>query len=131
MWKYRVVENPNEEHARIELLDSKFEGLVYQYGKVTWNEDNFQLNFERTIRRLPTENPEGKTVEDLNKDNDLQEIMGTILAELLLKVPKDRTMKTGKIIQQHLIWNDSNGVRHERFVPLPEWETDEENATEK
>ena len=52
MWKYRVVENPNEEHA-IELLDSKFEGLVYQYGKVTWNEDNFQLNFERTIRRLP------------------------------------------------------------------------------
>ena len=39
--------------------------------------------------------------------------------------------KTGKIIQQHLIWNDSNGVRHEAFVPLPEWETDEENATEK
>ena len=83
MWKYRVVENTNEEHAAIELLDSKFEGLVYQYGKVTWNEDNFQLNFERTIRRLPTENPEGKTVEDLNKDNDLQEIMGTILVELL------------------------------------------------
>ena len=38
--------------------------------------------------------------------------------------------KTGRIIQQHLIWNDSNGVRQEAFIGLPEWETDEENATE-
>lgn len=49
---YRVVENPNEEGAAIELTDGDWEGLVYQYGKVQFEEGKPNINFERTVRRL-------------------------------------------------------------------------------
>ena len=35
---YRVVENPHEQDAAIELIEGEWKGLVYQYGKVGFEE---------------------------------------------------------------------------------------------
>ena len=37
--QYRVVTNPNEENDAVELLVPEYKGLVYQYGKVQWEEE--------------------------------------------------------------------------------------------
>lgn len=55
---YQVVENPNEEQAGIEIIDGEFKGLVYQYGKVQFEDGKPHLNFQRTIRRLPEDGRE-------------------------------------------------------------------------
>jgi len=77
---YRVVENPHEKDAGIEILEGEFKGLVYQYGKVQFVEGKNHLNFQRTIRRLPDS---GEELEDLNTNEDLEQIMGDILVELI------------------------------------------------
>lgn len=77
---YRVVENPHESDAGIEILEGEFKGLVYQYGKVQFVEGKNHLNFQRTIRRLPES---GGELEDLNNNEDLEQIMGDILVELI------------------------------------------------
>jgi hypothetical protein len=77
---YRVVENPNEDDAGIEILEGEYKGLVYQYGKVQFVEGKNHLNFQRTIRRLPEK---GGSVEELNNNEDLQDVMGDILVELI------------------------------------------------
>lgn len=77
---YRVVENPHEKDAGIEILEGEFKGLVYQYGKVQFVEGKNHLNFQRTIRRLPDS---GGELEDLNTNEDLEQIMGDILVELI------------------------------------------------
>ena len=46
---YRVVENPFEKDAGIELIDSEWKGLVYQYGDVQFVEGQPEINFQRTI----------------------------------------------------------------------------------
>lgn len=79
---YRVVENPNQaddEHYALEIIKGEFEGLVYQYGKVEFVEGKPELNFQRTIRRVP----EGMDLSDLEQDDDLNNLMGDILVELL------------------------------------------------
>ena len=79
---YRVVENPNqmdEEHYAIEIIKGEFKDTVYQYGRVQFVEGKPELNFERTIRRVP----EGMDLSDLEKDDDLNNLMGDILVELL------------------------------------------------
>ena len=79
---YQIVENPNQkegEHYAIELIDGTYEGLVYQYGKVEFVEGKPELNFQRTIRRVP----KGMEYEVLMKDKDLNNLMGDILVELL------------------------------------------------
>ena len=50
---YIVVENPYEETAGIQLVDTEWKGLVYQYGDVQFVDGEPQMNFKRTIRRLP------------------------------------------------------------------------------
>ena len=79
---YRVVENPNQaddEHYALEIIKGEFEGVVYQYGKVEFVEGKPELNFQRTIRRVP----EGMDLSDLEQDDDLNNLMGDILVELL------------------------------------------------
>ena len=79
---YRVVENPNQaddEHYALEIIKGEFEGVVYQYGKVEFIEGKPELNFQRTIRRVP----EGMDLSDLEQDDDLNNLMGDILVELL------------------------------------------------
>ena len=79
---YRVVENPNqkdEEHYAIEIIKGEFKDTVYQYGRVQFVEGKPELNFERTIRRVP----EGMDLSDLEKDSELNNLMGDILVEML------------------------------------------------
>ena len=77
---YRLAENPHESDAGIEILEGDYKGLVFQYGKVQFVEGKNHLNFQRTIRRLPEK---GGEVEELNTNEDLEQIMGDILVELI------------------------------------------------
>lgn len=79
---YTIVENPHEEKAAIMLNVDPWKGLVYQYGKVDFVEGEPQINFERTIRKLP----DHETEQDITKyeeDQELCNLMGDILVELL------------------------------------------------
>lgn len=77
---YRVVENPHEQDAAIEIIDGEFKGLVYQYGKVGFEDGKPNINFERTIRRLPDS---GEELDNLLNNNDLNKVMGDILVEIM------------------------------------------------
>lgn len=96
---YRVVENPNEEGAAIELTDGDWEGLVYQYGKVQFEEGKPNINFERTVRRLPigVENSED-AIEELLNNGVLNKVMGDILLELIDEQIKREENNNGKTI---------------------------------
>ena len=76
---FRVVENPNEKDAGIEIISGEWEGLVYQYGDVQFVDGKPHLNFQRTIRRLP----EGADMDDLLNNKELENLMGDILVELI------------------------------------------------
>jgi len=92
---YRVVENPNEEDAGIEIISGEWEGLVYQYGDVQFEDGKPHLNFQRTIRRLPTS---GGTVEDLEKNEELNNLMGDILVELIQEqIERDKEIEQRSI----------------------------------
>ena len=78
----RIVENPNqrdEEHYAIEIVKGEFTGVVWQFGSVEFVDGKPELNFQRTIRKVP----EGMTVEEVEKNEDLNNFMGDILVELL------------------------------------------------
>lgn len=77
---FRVVENPHEQDAAIEIIEGDFKGLVYQYGKVGFEDGKPNINFERTIRRLPDS---GEELDNLLNNNDLNKVMGDILVEIM------------------------------------------------
>ena len=77
---YRIVENPHEQDAAIEIIDGEFKGLVYQYGKVGFEEGKPNINFERTIRRIPES---GEELDNLLNNGDLNKVMGDILVEIM------------------------------------------------
>jgi hypothetical protein len=77
---YQVVENPNEDDAGIEILEGEWKGLVYQYGKVQFEDGKPNVNFQRTIRRLPES---GEGMNTLINNKELNTLMGEILKELL------------------------------------------------
>ena len=81
---YRVVENPSEKDAGIELISGEGKGLVYQYGDVQFVDGEPQINFKRTIRRVPdgVEATE-EVIEELLNNNKLNDLMGDILVELM------------------------------------------------
>ena len=81
---YMVVENPHQEDAGIELLGGDWDGLVYQYGKVGFEDGKPNINFQRTIRRLP-HNVEKTEVEleNLLNNSELNTLMGDILVEVM------------------------------------------------
>lgn len=76
---YRVVENPHEKQAAIEIIDGEFKGVVYQYGHVQFEDGKPHLNFQRTIRKLP----EGGDMDELLNNDTLNTLMGDILVELI------------------------------------------------
>ena len=82
---YRVVENPDVKDAAIELKEhSKWNGLVYQYGKVQMEDGKPNLNFQRTIRRVPHHmEPTELNLEELLNNDELNTLMGEILVELI------------------------------------------------
>lgn len=78
--KFTIVENPHEETAAIMLNEEPYSGLVYQYGNVELVEGEPQLNFERTIRKLP----DGETdIDKYYEDKNLNQLMGDILVSLI------------------------------------------------
>ena len=81
---YRVVENPYEKDAGIELISGEWKGLVYQYGDVQFVDGEPQINFKRTIRRVPdgVEATE-EVIEELLNNTKLNDLMGDILVELM------------------------------------------------
>ena len=64
----------------MEIIDGEFKGLVYQYGKVQFEDGKPHLNFQRTIRRLPED---GREVSELENSEELNTLMGDILVELM------------------------------------------------
>lgn len=93
---YRIVENPFEKDAAIEIIEGDYKGLVYQYGKVQFEDGKPNINFQRTIRRLP-DIVEDKTDEEIDKllnNSELNKIMGDILVELLQEQIKNEQRNT-------------------------------------
>jgi hypothetical protein len=82
---YRVVENPDIKDAAIELKEeTKWIGLVYQYGKVQMEDGKPNLNFQRTIRRVPHDMESTElNLEELLNNDELNTLMGEILVELI------------------------------------------------
>ena len=91
---FRVVENPNEKDAGIEIISGEWEGLVYQYGDVQFVDGKPHLNFQRTIRRLP----EGADMDDLLNNKELENLMGDILVELIEEqIERDKEIERSNI----------------------------------
>ena len=81
---YMVVENPTENDAAIEITGGEWDGLVYQYGKLQFEDGKPNINFQRTIRRFP--HGQEKTdvgLEELLNNSVLNDLMGDILMELV------------------------------------------------
>lgn len=76
---YRIVENDKLNLTGIELLEEPYQGLVYTYGKVQFIEGEKHLNFQRNIVR-PVKD---RSIEELNNDKKLNNLMGDILVELI------------------------------------------------
>ena len=95
---YRVVENPHDENAGIELTGGEWDGLVYQYGKVQFKDGTPEINFKRTIRRFPKgmENSE-INFEELLNNSELNTLMGDILVEVMqAQIRKDNEQRSTK-----------------------------------
>ena len=97
---YIVVENPYEETAGIQLVDTEWKGLVYQYGDVQFVDGKPELNFKRTIRKLPDGvEPSEEAIEELLNNTELNNLMGDILVELMqeqIKQEKENEQRDSK-----------------------------------
>lgn len=82
---YRIVENPFEKDAAIEITEGEYKGLVFQFGKVQFKEGEPHINFQRTIRRLPdiVEEKSDKEIDKLLNNKELEQVMGDILVEIM------------------------------------------------
>ena len=100
---YRVVENPFEKDAGIELLEGEWKGLVYQYGQVQLVDGKPEMNFKRTIRRMP-EGVEGtdEKIEGLLNNSELNQLMGDILVEMIEhQIERDQEKETNDGNSKH------------------------------
>jgi hypothetical protein len=94
---YMVVENPHEQDAGIELISGEWKGLVFQFGDVQFVDGEPQMNFKRTIRRLP-EGAEAseEAIQDLLNNSELNNLMGDILVELIQEqIKREEEQKDG------------------------------------
>jgi len=94
---FQVVENPREFDAGIELISGEWKGLVYQYGDVQFVDGEPQMNFKRTIRRLPegVEDSE-EAIQELLNNGELNNLMGDILVELIREqIKREEEQKDG------------------------------------
>ena len=93
---YRVVENPFEKDAAIEITEGDYKGLVFQFGKVQFEDGKPNINFQRTIRRLPdiVEEKSDEEIDKLLNNSELNKIMGDILVELLQEQIKNEQRNT-------------------------------------
>ena len=94
---YQVVENPREFDAGIELISGEWKGLVFQYGDVQFVDGEPQMNFKRTIRRLPAGGePSEESIQELLNNSELNTLMGDILVELIQEqIKREEEQKDG------------------------------------
>ena len=91
-----VVENPYQKDAGIELISGEWKGLVYQYGEVQFVDGEPQMNFKRTIRRLPDDAEKSEeAIQELLNNSELNNLMGDILVELIQEQIKREEQKDG------------------------------------
>jgi len=89
---YTYVSRGKEEWASIMVTQGKYEGIIYQYGKVSVaeNEDengNMPLSFKYNIIDY-----NGYDQEDLESSDDFRNTLGDILVEIL-----DEQLKVGNL----------------------------------
>ena len=87
--KYTFVQREGDDFTCIKLLEEKYEGVIYKYGRVKFGKDEnpdgtLPMIFDYDIVR----NPNNKDVAD---DEDFMEYIGDILIELMEKQLKDGT----------------------------------------
>lgn len=94
---YQVVENPYQKDAGIELISGEWKGLVYQYGEVQFVDGEPQMNFKRTIRRLPDDAEKSEeAIQELLNNSELNNLMGDILVELIQEqIKREEEQKDG------------------------------------
>ncbi len=94
---YQVVENPYQKDAGIELISGEWKGLVYQYGDVQFVDGEPQMNFKRTIRRLPDDAEKSEeAIQELLNNSELNNLMGDILVELIQEqIKREEEQKDG------------------------------------
>ena len=85
MKNYTFVSREGDTWANICILESKYRGIIYNYGKVSVPDENYldaegnlPLRFEYTI--IETKDVEE---EDLRKDPDFKNLLGDILVDIL------------------------------------------------
>ena len=85
MKNYTFVSREDDTWANICILESKYRGIIYNYGKVSVPDENnldaegnLPLRFEYTI--IETKNIEE---EELRKDTDFKNLLGDILVDIL------------------------------------------------
>tara|TARA_B100000131_G_scaffold202785_1_gene194742 strand:- start:208 stop:576 length:369 start_codon:yes stop_codon:yes gene_type:complete len=76
--KYDYVEDKDDTALEcVKIMEGKYEGLVYQYGTVSFHEDE-----EKDIASVSFDYRIVEDVEDKD-DNELKEILGDILVDIL------------------------------------------------
>ena len=85
MKNYTFVSREGDTWANICILESKYRGIIYNYGKVSVPDENYldaegnlPLRFEYTI--VETKDVEE---ENLRKDPDFKNLLGDILVDIL------------------------------------------------
>ena len=82
--KYDLVEHKNsfhDDHWAVKVLDGDYEGLVYQYDVVKFNETEDGKETELTFSTITLDNPNNV---DLTLEND-KGIMGAVLTDIITK----------------------------------------------
>ena len=80
---YTFVSKGDDDWASVMIKDGKYEGIIYQYGKVSVAESedengNMPLSFKYNVIEY-----NGHNQEDLNKSVEFKNTLGDILVEIL------------------------------------------------
>ncbi len=80
--KYKIVVNANDGENGVEITEGKYEGVIYTYGEVQFEEvkedEPPTINFTRAVRKCPD-----SMKETISDDLEFNQIMGDILIEML------------------------------------------------
>ena len=79
---YKLVVNAKDSENGIEITGGKYEGVIYTYGEVQFEEVNEgeppTINFTRAVRKCPD-----SMKDTISDDKEFNQIMGDILIEML------------------------------------------------
>jgi len=98
--RYAFVQKEGDDFTCIKLLEDKYEGVIYKYGKVAFGQNEnpdgtLPMKFDYDIIR----NPNNLEVAD---DEDFMEYIGDILLEIMEQQLKDGTA----IVNEWTNWNN-------------------------